>query len=277
MPKQRSIVQKITSAAIFIILEIAALNMLRNNGVIQNFFISKQIHAFMGTVWGGSESIKYYFSLKKVNEELAQENLMLLEKIKGYEDSTGMTGQDSVTANLPSLNGFSYTPATVIKISRNKQHNYLILGQGSEDGILPQSGIITQNGVVGIVDAVGKHYSYAISIKNTELSISARIGKEGAVGPLVWDGKSAYGTILKAIPLQFKFQPGDTVYTSGHSSIFPPDIPLGTIGKSTIVNGATYDINVRLLRNPDAARFVAVVNNAGRSEIEALEKKEGGE
>ena len=128
--------------------------------------------------------------------------------------------------------------------------------------------------VVGIVDAVGKHYSYALSFMNTDFSLSARLGREGAVGPLVWDGKTSGGAILKEIPLQYKFAPGDTVYTSGFSSIFPADIPIGLTGESRIVNGATYDINVRLLQDVGAVRYVTLVNNVGRQEIETLEEEE---
>ena len=68
-----------------------------------------------------------------------------------------------------------------------------------------------------------------------------------------------------------KFQPGDTVFTSGYSSIFPPDIPLGTIGKSKIVNGATYEIDVELFEDFGALRYVVVVENLGKDEMKELE------
>ena len=68
-----------------------------------------------------------------------------------------------------------------------------------------------------------------------------------------------------------EFQQGDTVYTSGYSSIFPPDIPLGTTGDARIVNGATYDINIDLLEDFGALRYVTIVENIGKSEIEKLE------
>ena len=277
MPKGKNIMQTIFNAAIFILMEIAALNMLNHNGILQNFLISKQVHSFMGKVWGGSESIKYYFSLKNANESLAQENFELIEKIKSYEALVNNGHIDTSLNQFADSIGFKYIPATVVKVSKNKQHNYLILGQGSAEGIRPQSGIITSKGVIGIVDAVSKHYSYAISLMNTNMSISARLNHEGAVGPLVWNGKNPYNTVLKAIPLQFKFQPGDTVYTSGHSSIFPPDIPLGVTGNAKIVNGATRNINVRLFQDPGSVRYVIVVNNSGRDEIESLEKQTGGE
>ena len=109
---------------------------------------------------------------------------------------------------------------------------------------------------------------------NSSISVSSRIGKEGAVGPLSWDGKSVDKALLKEIPLQFKYAPGDTVWTSGYSAIFPPDIPLGVAGTSRIVNGAVNEIEVHLFENFTALRFVTVVENAGRDEIINLENLE---
>jgi rod shape-determining protein MreC len=70
-----------------------------------------------------------------------------------------------------------------------------------------------------------------------------------------------------------EFAQGDTVYTSGYSSIFPPDIPLGTAGEAKIVNGATYEIEVTLLEDFSALRYVTVVDNTGQNEIDSLEKR----
>jgi rod shape-determining protein MreC len=63
------------------------------------------------------------------------------------------------------------------------------------------------------------------------------------------------------------------VYTSGYSSIFPPDIPLGTTGDSRIVNGATYEIEISLFEDFGALRYVTVVENMGREEIKSLEEE----
>jgi len=67
------------------------------------------------------------------------------------------------------------------------------------------------------------------------------------------------------------FEPGDTVYTSGYSSIFPPDIPLGVTGKSRIVNGATYEIDITLFEDFGALRYVTIVENKGQEEMHKLE------
>jgi len=274
MPRERKIFPLIVNAAIFILLEIAALNMLRHNSELQSLWLSRISHTFMAKVWGGSDRLRHYFSLNKENERLAQENAILNQQLKEYRDREDQSYSDSLTAELKAYGDYVYAPATIVKISRNKQHNYFIINKGSEDGIRPQSGIITNSGVVGIIDAVDKHYSYGLSFMNSDISVSSRIGKEGAVGPLSWDGVSVDKAVLKEIPLQYKYSPGDTVWTSGYSAIFPPDIPLGVTGGSKIVNGAVNEIEVHLFENFTALRFGTVVENIGRDEIISLENLE---
>lgn len=272
MPKERSVVRNILTVAVFIILEIASVLMLSRNNQIQRLWIARISHGFMARTWGASQSVSNYFSLKRQNDELALENDRLQKLVRGYE----LAAREADPASKPVLadNGFNYIPATIIKSSTNTQHNYLIIDKGSEDGVTRNSGIITDKGVIGIVDAVSSHYSYAISFLNTELFISARIGNSGAVGPLAWDGTGSDRAILKEIPLQFKFAPGDTVYTSGYSTIFPPDIPIGVAGESKIINGATNEIKVDLFQNHKALKYVTIVSNTRAAEIESIEKQE---
>ncbi|MBR1872924.1 MAG: rod shape-determining protein MreC [Bacteroidales bacterium] len=270
MAAGKKIIPALVNAAIFILMEVAALSLLHNNGRVQNFFISKWMHSFMAKTWGAAENVRYYFSLSGMNEDLASENFALARQVDYYKSLTGAEAPSGLTE----VGDYRYLPASIVKSSRNKQHNYLIINKGSEDGVTPRSGLVSSCGVVGIVDAVSKHYSYAISFMNTEFSVSARLGREGSVGPLVWDGKATDGAVLGQIPLQQKFAPGDTVYTSGYSSIFPSDIPIGVVGDSKVVNGATYEIKVRLLQDFGALRFITVVSNKGREEISSLENRE---
>lgn len=274
MSRDRNRVTRIISVVVFILMEMAALYMLRRSGDLQNIWLNKVSHRFMTSVWGTSDNIRYYFSLKGQNELLAEENERLASQVRAYREKELSDKEQAATDSLGTSSDFQYLPATVVKISRNKQHNYIILNKGSEDGVKPQSGIVTTKGIIGIIDAVDKHYSYGLSFMNTGINISARIGASGAVGPLSWDGRSSDRAILKEIPLQYKFQPGDTVWTSGFSAIFPSDIPLGVTGESHVVNGAVNEIEVFLFQNFSALRYVTIVENIGGEEIENLEKAE---
>ena len=267
MARERKIFPVIFSAAIFILMEVAAVHMLRNNAALQDIWIARGAHKVMSGLWGSSESVRQYFSLRKQNDALAEENFELREQLLRYRE---FTLPDSLQVH--SAGGFSYLPAEVRKVSRNKQHNYMLINKGYEDGVKESSGIITSHGVIGFIDAVEKHLSYARTFMNTDVSISARLGHVGAVGPLVWDGRSTSGAVLKEIPLQYKYEPGDTIYTSGYSAIFPPDIPLGIAGDSKVINGATNEIRVTLFQDFTALRYVTVVHNDALQEMEALEQ-----
>ena len=269
--RQGSFIGHLINAAIFILLEIAALNMLSHNGAMQNIWFSKGIHGFMGAVWGGTEKIGDYFSLRKANDQLATENFELRTRLAAYEAESEM--QNDLFSDDNVAGGYKYIPAVIRKISNNSQHNYMIINKGLNDGVTNGSGVITGKGAIGVIDAVSENYSYAISFKNHAMNISARLQKDGAVGPLSWDGKSSAGAVLKEIPHHVEFEPGDTVYTSGFSSIFPPDIPLGVTGASRIVNGATYEIEVSLFEDFGALRHVTIVENMGKDEIKQLEEK----
>lgn len=270
MARSRSVGARILCAAVFILLETAAIVMLNHNNSMQRLWTMRLSHGFMAKTWGFTQKVRGYFSLAGQNEELALENHRLREMIREYEDAAKAT--DISLQSVTRDDGFVYTPAQIIKSGTNSQHNYLILDKGSEDGIVQNSGIISSKGVIGIVDAVSRHYSYAISFLNTEVNISSRLGGTGAVGPLAWDGKHTDGAILKEIPLQYRYSPGDTVYTSGYSVIFPPDIPLGTAGDASIINGATNEITVNLFQDYTALKFVTIVRNTRAAEIEALEQ-----
>lgn len=268
MRGRRTFIPRLISAAIFILMEVAALHMLSHNASLQRIWIARGAHGFMGTVWGGTQRVKNYFSLGRTNKELVQENFELREELAALRETVHAARIDTMRYGIRESRGFSYTPAEVLKVSRNKQHNYMIINKGFDDGIQEKSGIITARGVIGIVDAVSAHYAYARSVQNNDISISARLGTEGGAGLLVWDGRTSRGAVLKEIPLQYKYEAGDTVYTSGHSLMFPPDIPLGIAGTSKIINGATNEIRVELFQDFSAIRYVTVVHNTAFDELE---------
>lgn len=271
--RRSNIIYHLVNAAIFILLEIAALNMLSNNGTLQNVWFSKGMHAVSGNLWGFTQNIRHYFSLKKRNDAMAEENHLLRLRLAEMERLL-KDNVPAVTVSPDDIAGdFRYIPATIVKISNNTLHNYMIIGKGTEDGVSKGAGVITGKGAVGIIDAVSRNYSYARSFKNHEMNISARLGKEGSVGPMAWDGRSSSRAVLREIPHHVLFEKGDTVYTSGYSSIFPPDIPLGTVSEAKIVNGATYDIQIDLFEDFGALRYVTIVENIGREEIENLEEE----
>lgn len=262
----------VLSVAIFILLEFAAVELISRTSSLQNIWINRASHRVMAYTGGIGETVRNYFMLAEQNEELARENFELSRQLEQYRNLFPEEDAKAVKGKAGEM--FSYIPAKIIKISRNSQHNYIILNKGFEDGVEPNSGIVTSNGVVGIVDAVDRHYSYGLTLMNTKVSVSARLGRDGVVAPLVWDGVGMDGALFRNVPVQTEVNPGDTISTSGISDIFPGDIPLGVVVGSRTIDGVAKEAEIKLFQDFSAIRYVTVVCNPERKEIENLEKEE---
>ncbi len=272
MAKGRTVWAGIATAAVFILLEIAALSLLHSSSALQNVWLNRISHNVMAFNWGGVQKVKGYFGLREQNDILAGRNYELFKELQHYKElersMRAMARLDS--ANLPPH--FNYIPAEITAMGTNSRHNYIIIDKGGEDGIKTGSAIITPNGVVGMVYAVDKRYSYGLSLMNEHVGVSARIGREGLVVPLQWDGKGSDHVILRDIPLHLDIPVGDTVWTSGSSKVYPPDIPIGTTEGFRVADGAVGIVDVRLFVDLSSLRYVIVAENPDRETIEELSR-----
>jgi len=259
-------------AAVFILLEIAAMSMLKSSSALQDIWINRASHNAMAWSWGKISKLQNYLSLQKENELLAGRNYELFKELQHYRE---MEREMQTMAKLDSIgfrSMFNYIPAEITAMGTNSRHNYIILDKGAEDGVRPNSAIITPNGVVGMIYSVDRHYSYGISLLNDRLSVSARIGKEGLVAPMSWDGHGTDHAILKDIPLHLTVAEGDTVRTSGLSTVYPADIPLGVTMGSRLVDGAVNVVDVKLFIDFASLRYVIIAENPDRETIEKMER-----
>ena len=252
---------------LFILLEAACIYMVCNNGLVQRYRLIGELREIQGFFWERVAAINEYSSLKKANGILAAQNTLLMQELYKQKEITGHIAADTLCAP------FSFIQAKVIRNTLNTPHNYLIIDKGSKDGVEEDMGVITPNGVVGITRGVSENYSYALSFKNHMMSISARLRQDGPVGTMAWDGKSRNTALLKEIPHHIQHTPGDTVYTSGYSAIFPAGIPVGTTENARIVNGSTYEMDVNLFEDFNSLRYAIIVGNIGKDEINTLEQK----
>ena len=244
--------------------------MLHGSSTLQNIWINRASHRTMAFLWGSGEALRSQFQLDRLNQELQAENARLQERLRAYE-RRDVEEEELARMAEREAGAYRYTPATVVKMSRNRTHNYIILNKGSEDGVHPQSGIISDLGVVGVVEAVDRHFSYGLTLMNPDMSIGARLGNSQLVAPLSWNGRSSGRAIMRDLPPHIDVAPGDTVRTSGFSTIFPPDIPIGITGGSRIVDGSTRQVDVDLFQDFSKLRYVTIVENLDRTVITALE------
>lgn len=269
MNRRSPILNVIITLFSFLIIEGVCLILISYNGNIQRYKLMEGVRRVQSFFWQGGSDIRYYFSLKKTNQDLADENVRLANENTLYRSIINSHIKDS-TFVIDSIPTFSFKKASIVRNSTDRQHNYIIIDKGSADGIMPDMGVITHKGIVGYVHSTGKHFSMVVSFLDINQSISALIKKNNTFGPLRWDGKSIDKAILSEIPLHTDFAVGDTIISSGFSAVYPPGIALGTIISSNLVDGINYDLTVNLFEDYSSLHYVFVVFNSSKDELSFL-------
>lgn len=268
MKKRSGLADYLLIAGTFLLLEIVSIMMISRSGVVQRYKVVGAAKNVQTIFWRSGEKVREFFTLGKENVRLQQENIRLMEELETLKEAAD--GREIIVSKDAA---YTYVPATIIKNSTNKQHNYIVLDRGSRDGIKPGMGVVTGEGVVGVVNSVTPGFSYVISFLNTSQVVSAKLMKNGYFGPMKWEGGATSRAVISEIPLHCDAQPGDTISTSGFSSLYPADIPLGTVVDSKETSGIYKNITVDLFLNFRALKYVYVVVNNNRDELNALEEQ----
>ncbi len=252
---------------VFIALEIISIVMIAQNSVLQRYLIMNGIRSTQVFFWERSEGIRDFFKLRAYNQALQEENVVLRGKIAQLQYLEELREAQDTVQGL-----YRWIPASIIKNNPNKQHNYLILNRGAKDGVETEMGVVTHNAIVGVVGAVSEHYCYVISFLNKNQTASAMLSGTTDFGLLTWDGIDGRSATLSHVPLSCPAAIGDTVRTSGYSTIYPPDIPIGEITDIYDVSGMYKDMSVNLFQDIRSLKYVYVVQRHHKREIDALSK-----
>jgi rod shape-determining protein MreC len=226
--------------------------------------------AVQGFAYSKVFKFKEYLNLYKINQELVNENNLLHNQVDHYKQ---------IIRNSPVMDEtyfpgrkFTYIPARVINNSVNKQYNFLTLDRGANHGIKPEMAVISSEGIVGVVYAVTGNFSTVISLLNRDFRLSAKIKKNNYFGSLTWEGINPRTASLSEIPYHVNIQKGDTVVTSGYSTIFPEGILVGTVTAFEIEESNFFRIEVELSEDFNQLTHVYIINNLLMEEQSNLEE-----
>ena len=134
-------------------------------------------------------------------------------------------------------------------------------------------GVITDKGILGIVENTSANYSTVQSILSEKSNINAKIKNSNHFGSLVWENTTDYNVVqLIDIPRLVPLTIGDTIVTGAMSSIFPENIPIGTIKRFDLDNSKSfYFIDVELFNDMTNIGNVYIIRNLNRKEVLELE------
>ncbi len=258
---------------LFLFLEVVSLIFVFNYNKYQRVQYLNSSSRITASVFNSFDAVVKYFELAKVNRNLAAENARLKSALQFNSEIKTDQGQieiDSLQANSK----FYYFPAKVINNSVNKKLNYITLNKGSNDGVQPDMGIVSPEGIVGVVISVSESYAMGFSVLNSRWGPSGKLKKSGFFGPIEWDGDDYQIADLREIPFHVELEVGDTIVTSGYSTVFPEGLMIGTVQSFFQPEGESfYTIRVKLATDFKSIHFVNVIENRDKKELIKLEER----
>jgi rod shape-determining protein MreC len=238
-----------------------------NSNNYQGTVIINSTNQFTGTLNTTYSNIYDYFSLKEANDQLLKENTKLLNQIKNsiLKIDSGFRKPDTLQ---------QYIGAKVISNSTHKRNNYIMLNRGKKHGINIDMGVVSNEGIVGVVIGVSENFSYVMSILHKDSKVSAKIKKNNQLANVIWNSTDYKKGNLRDIPTHLNLNTGDTIITSGNSLIFPEGITIGYVEKYFKESGESLN-NASLLFASDfnALHYVYVIKNIKKEELINLIKE----
>lgn len=229
-----------------------------------------------GEIYRISTDVTSFFHLRSNNQDLLQRNAqlersvqLLKKQIVALSNDTTMTESFTIDSVQPAQ--FEFIPAGVVNISISKFNNYITVDKGALDGVKPDMGVISNEGVVGVVLSVSNHFSVIIPVINPKFRLGAKLKNSENFGSIMWNGDAANVAQLIELPKHETFAVGDTVIT-GFSRIFPEGIIIGynkDMGTSLDDNFNT--LNISLATNFQTLQHVLIIDDKYHTERTDLE------
>lgn len=255
---------------VFVILEVVSLVLLFKFNSYQGSVWFSSANVVAGKVYEADATIKNFFSLTKINQQLNVRNLYLEQTVRKLSEQVhAETGDSSwlFRTQAEVLKEYKLIPAKVITNSIDKRDNFITIDKGRLDGVKPDMGVACGTGIVGVVYMVSDHYSIVIPVLNSKSNISVTIRKRGYYGYLRWTGGASDLAYVDDIPRHAHFRLGDLIETSGYSAMFPPGIIAGQIlHVYNSPDGLSYRVQVRLTTDFGNLRDVCVIDNSAMKE-----------
>jgi rod shape-determining protein MreC len=244
----------------FLILQLLCVWMIVQNNQYQGAQFFNTSNRVAAGVSGTTQDVKNYFALRRINDELSEENKSLRQKLEQREQAIQyLTLKRDSVFDTDIVERFEFVNAKVVNNSTARFKNFITINRGAEEGVEPGMAVINDNRAVGKVKAVSEQSS--VLIKRT-----------GHFGTVQWDGTDPRFIDLKYIPRHVVPLVGDSIVTSDFNAVFPPNVFVGIIRQTRLSESDQFhEIDVELAQDFGKLAYVQVVKSRLKREKDSLE------
>jgi rod shape-determining protein MreC len=167
-------------------------------------------------------------ALRQRNAELETEVSRLQAQVVQLQNSVSDADALAALVNFSrSRPENAYSAASVIGRDPSPFLRYVIVDKGSNDGLRRGMPVVTDQGLVGRVDAVINSAARVQLITDTSSAVNIRLEK--AKKEAILTGTVSGDLTLDLVPQDVSLAPGDLVLTSGLGGGFPADLIVGQV------------------------------------------------
>ena len=260
-----------SAVIVFLLLEFISFYLIINYNKSQNEIWAHSSNIFTGNVNKRVQKVEDFVTLQTRNDSLLTENANLLQSIINFRIYSDKNSFQQFENASDSLSEYNLIPANVCAKTLHLRNNFLTLCKGEDDGIQSGMGVISKEGVVGIIKSTSANFATVLMIINSQSRISAKVLNKEYPGNLFWQSADPRKMKLMDVPKHADIKVGDTIVTSGYSISFPALIPIGKIDYINIIEGSnSYNIDVELDYDLSSIEQVYVVDFKNKEEKEKV-------
>lgn len=167
------------------------------------------------------------FATARENEELRDRNILMASELANLRHAKGENEELRRMLGLRLPAGWKSVASDIVGKTTINERNMLTLSIGESNGVQKGMPVITDAGLVGRIYATSGGFSMAEGLFNTNVRVAVKIARTRVDGILGWEGGEEL--VVRSIPKALDVQVGDEVVTSVYSTLFPSDIPVGTV------------------------------------------------
>jgi rod shape-determining protein MreC len=257
---------------VFLVLQIVALTSYFSVVTYPRTQFLNSANHVSGTLLNWEREITKYLYLDAENQRLQEEIVALREAMP--ESQISIDQKTRLINDTLFQQAYRYIPAVVINSTHTNSNNFFTIQGGRNRGIAPKMGVVSDQGVVGIVYDVSEHYAVVKSILTENINISAYIDGSHSHGIIKYTTLDPRRVSLTGISNDIAIKRGAPVLTRGSGGFFPKGIPIGQVDALEAIEGKPlWDIKVRLGTDMRRLHYVYVVENMLKEELHAIQQQ----
>ncbi|HEY9765595.1 MAG TPA: rod shape-determining protein MreC [Chroococcales cyanobacterium] len=190
------------------------------------------IQIAVNQVVGFAASLGSLERLREENDRLHRELTSQRMALAGLTELRAQNARLTSLAGLAALPDFSAAPRLYAQVIGRTPDNWfqrLLIDKGRADGVILDSPVISDRGLVGKVVTVGLKTSLVGLLTDPDIAVSCLNQRNRAF--VTVSGQSSDLPVLRYLSPQADFRIGDLLVTSGLGQIFPKGIPVGKISR----------------------------------------------